>query len=107
MLIIQGEKTKCALLCGGGTKELKTWSVSSELSKKVVAQSSQPNCVAQDSQVWHLGRLRVQARQHGIDHLASAPGRTRPEQGVPSRLVVRFFDNYPFPYYNVQAFHKP
>jgi hypothetical protein len=50
MLIIQGEKTKCALHRGGGTKELETWLVSSELSKKVVAQSSQPNCVAQDSQ---------------------------------------------------------
>jgi len=22
-------------------------------------------------------------------------------------LIVKFFDNYLFPYYNVQAFHKP
>ena len=69
-------------------------------------QSSQLDCVAQDSQVWHLGRLHVEARQHDIDHLALAPGRTG-RDGAPSRLVVKFFDNHPFPYYNVQAFYKP
>ena len=113
MLIIQGDKTQCTLYHGEGTEGLETRSVSSKLrkslslfSRKVVMQSSQPNCVAQDSQVWHLGRLHFEARQH-IDHLALAPGRTWPEQEAPSRLAVKFFDNHSFPYYNVQAFHKP
>jgi len=114
MLIVQGEKTQCALHRGEGTKGLETWLVPSKLRKslslfpqEVVVQSSQLNCVAQDSQVWHLGHLRVQARQHGIDHLALAPGRIGPEHGTPSKQVVKFFDNHPFAYYNVQAFYKP
>ena len=75
MLIVQGEKTKCALHRGEGIKGLVAWSVSSEprkslslFSRKVIMQSSQPNCIAQDSHVWHLGHLHVQAAC-GIDHL--------------------------------------
>ena len=102
MLIIQGKKTQCALHRGEGTKGLEIWSVSIEprenlslFPREVTVQSLQPNCVAQDSQVWHLGHLHVQTRQHDIDHLASAPGRTG-RDGVSSRPVVKFLTIIPF-----------
>jgi len=97
MLIVQGEKTQCALRRGEGTKELETWLVSAELSKKMVVQSSQPNCVAQDSQVWHLGRLRVQARQRTAlaiwPRFLAALGRDR--EHLPGRLSS-FLTTIPF-----------
>ncbi len=75
MLIVQGEKAKCALHRGEGTKGLETWPVSLELRKAIpIPQESgcvelSTDCVAQGSQAWHLGRLRVQVKQHSIDHL--------------------------------------